>query len=156
MDKLFTDEFWQNLGALIARHPSVIILLLVLFGLGMIIQRWLNGREITGLKAENSTLEARLKLAEDKQKAVTAPVEILENTKLKEEVAALQTEVAQIKVALPQSVLNQVIQVANTSAVVVNTVRVLSEANTDLGSTLSGSGNLYADASVAPKATSKS
>jgi hypothetical protein len=39
IDKLFTDEFWQTLGALIARHPSVIILLLFLLVLGAIIQR---------------------------------------------------------------------------------------------------------------------
>src|SRR5437588_8780652 len=123
MDKLFTDEFWRTLGELIASNPSIIVLLIVVFVLGLIIQRWVDGGEIRGLKAENNAAERQIKLAQDDQKAVTAPVEILESTKLKEEVAALQTEVAQIKVALPQSVLNQVIQVANTSAVVVNTVR---------------------------------
>ena len=74
IDKL--DEIWQTLGALIARHPSVAILLIFLLLLGGNIQRWLDGREIRGLKAENKRLradkdatESRLKLAQDEQKA---------------------------------------------------------------------------------------
>ena len=72
IDKL--NEIWQTLGALIARHPSVAILLLFLLLLGGNIQRWLDGREIRGLKAENKRLrtdkdakESRLKLAQDEQ-----------------------------------------------------------------------------------------
>ena len=72
IDKL--DEIWQTLGALIARHPSVAILLIFLLLLGGNIQRWLDGREIRGLKAENKRLrtdkdatESRLKLAQDEQ-----------------------------------------------------------------------------------------
>jgi hypothetical protein len=72
IDKL--NEIWQTLGALIARHPSVAILLLFLLLLGGNIQRWLDGREIRGLKAENKRLradkvatESRLKLAQDGQ-----------------------------------------------------------------------------------------
>ena len=72
IDKL--DEIWQTLGALIARHPSVAILLVFLLLLGGNIQRWLDGREIRGLKAENKRLrtdkdakESRLKLAQDEQ-----------------------------------------------------------------------------------------
>ena len=69
IDKL--NEIWQTLGALIARHPSVAI---IFFLLGGIIQQWLDGREIRGLKAENKRLradkdatESRLKLAQDEQ-----------------------------------------------------------------------------------------
>ena len=72
IDKL--NEIWQTLGALIARHPSVAILLLFLLLLGGNIQRSLDGREIRGLKAENKRLradkdatESRLKLAQDEQ-----------------------------------------------------------------------------------------
>jgi hypothetical protein len=77
IDKL--NEIWQTLGSLIARHPSVAILLIFLLLLGGNIQRWLDGREIIGLKAENKRLradkdatESRLKLAQDEQKAVTS------------------------------------------------------------------------------------
>ena len=76
INKLFTHEIWQTLGALIARHPTILLLFLVL--LGGIIQQWLDGREIRGLKAENKRLradkdatESRLKLAQDEQKAGT-------------------------------------------------------------------------------------
>jgi hypothetical protein len=72
IDKL--NEIWQTLGALIASHPSVAILLLFLLLLGGNIQRWLDGREIRSLKAENKRLradkdamESRLKLAQDEQ-----------------------------------------------------------------------------------------
>ena len=78
IDKL--NEIWQTLGALIARHPSVAILLIFLLLVGGNIQRWLDGREIRGLKAENKRLrtdkdatESRLKLAQDEQKAVAPP-----------------------------------------------------------------------------------
>ena len=78
IDKL--NEIWQTLGALIARHPLVAILLLFLLLLGGNIQRWLDGREIRGLKAETKGLradkdatESRLKLAQDEQKAVAPP-----------------------------------------------------------------------------------
>ena len=53
IDKL--DEIWQTLGALIARHPSVAILLIFLLLLGGNIQRWLDGREIRGLNNISST-----------------------------------------------------------------------------------------------------
>ena len=72
IDKL--NEIWQTLGALIARHPSVAILLSFLLLVGGNIQRWLDGREIRSLKAENKRLkadkdatESRLKLAQDEQ-----------------------------------------------------------------------------------------
>jgi hypothetical protein len=96
INKLFTHEIWQTLGALIARHPSLTMLLLFLLLLGGIIQQWLDRREIRGLKAETKGLradkdatESRLKLAQDEQKAVTSPVEILRpnSTKLEAEVA---------------------------------------------------------------------
>jgi hypothetical protein len=80
----------------------------------------------------------------------------LNDTKLETEVAALKMEVAQIKGVLPPSVITQLDKVASTVVIVTNATRTLSEANTVLGSTLSGSGNLYADASVVPKLTSKS
>ena len=156
MDKLFTDEFWQNLGALIASHPSIIVLLVVVFVAALLIQRWVDSGEIRGLKAEKDAAESRLKLAQEEQKAVTAPVKILNDTKLEAEVAALKTEVAQIKGALPPSVITQLDKIASTVVIVTNATRTLSQANTVLGSTLSGSGNLYADASVVPKGTSKS
>jgi hypothetical protein len=137
MDKIFTDEFWQTLGALISRHPSVIILLLVAFILGSMFTRWLDGREVRGLKAEKDAVEARLKLAQEEQKAVTPSIEILNTTKLEEDVAVLKTEVAQIRgVILPQSVITQLDKVAATTAMVTSTVRVLSEANTVLKATL--------------------
>jgi hypothetical protein len=141
MDKALTDEFWQTLGALISRHPPVIILLLVVFGLGWIIKGWVDGREIRGLKAENRGLEAdknaadtRLKLAQEEQKVVTAQLGILEpnSKKLETEFAALKVEVAQMKAVLPQ-----LDRVATTTAMVTSTARALSEANTVLGSTLS-------------------
>jgi hypothetical protein len=155
IDKLLTDEFWQSLGALISRHPAVIILLIVVFFLGLIITRWVDSREIRGLKAEKDAAETRLKLAEDKQKAVTPSIEILNKTKLEEDVAQLKIEVAQIKGALPQSVITQVDKVVATTAIVTSTARVLSEANTVLGAALSGSGSLHADASLLRKSTSK-
>jgi len=156
MDKLFTDEFWQTLGALIASNPSIIILLLVVFIAALFIQRWVDSGEIRGLKAGKDAADTRLKLAQDEQKAVTTPVEILNNTKLEAEVAALKTEVAQIKGVLPPSVITQLDKVASTTALVTSTARTLSEANTVLGSTLSGSGALHADVFVVPKATPKS
>ena len=68
------NEIWQTLGALSARHSSVVILLLFLLLLGGNIQRWLDGREIRSLKAESKRLradkdatESRLKLAQDEQ-----------------------------------------------------------------------------------------
>jgi hypothetical protein len=64
MDKLFTDEFWRTLGELIASNPSIIVLLIVVFVLGLIIQRWADGGEIRGLKAENNAAERQLKLAQ--------------------------------------------------------------------------------------------
>jgi hypothetical protein len=146
INKLFTHEIWQTLGALIARHPSLTMLLLFLLLLGGIIQQWLDRREIRGLKAETKGLrvdkdatESRLKLAQDEQKAVTSPVEILRpnSTKLEAEVAALMSEVAQIKGALPQSIFNQLDKVAATTAIVTSTARDLSKANAVLGSTLS-------------------
>ena len=45
IDKLFTHEIWQTLGALIARHPTLLLLFLVL--LGGIIQQWLDGRALS-------------------------------------------------------------------------------------------------------------
>ena len=137
IDKLFTNEIWQTFGALIARHPSVIILLVVVFGLGWTIKSWLDGREIRGLRAENHAKESRLKLAQDEQKAFTAPLQILNSPKLEEDVAVLKTEVAQIKAVIPPSILNQLDKVAATTAIVTSTARVLSTANAVLGSTLS-------------------
>jgi hypothetical protein len=144
MDKVFTEEFWQTLGALISRDPLVIVLLLVAFILGFLIRGWLDGREIRGLAAENRGLEAdrkaaatRLKLAQEEQKAVTPPIETLNKTKLEEDVALLKTEIAQIKVVLPQSIITQLDKVAATTAIVTSTVRVLSETNNALGTILS-------------------
>jgi hypothetical protein len=139
IEKLFTDEFWQTLGTLIARHPSIIILGLFLFVLGVIIQRWLDGREIRGLKADKDAAETRLKLAQDEQKAFTEPVQMLNSPKLEEDVAVLKAEMVQIKGALPQSIFNRLDQVAATTAIVTSTARALSEANSVLGSTLSWS-----------------
>jgi hypothetical protein len=66
IDKL--DEIWQTLGALIARHPSVAILLIFLLLLGGNIQRWLDGREIRGLKAENKRLRTEKDATESRLK----------------------------------------------------------------------------------------
>ena len=160
INKLFTHEIWQTLGALIARHPTILLLFLVL--LGGIIQQWLDGREIRGLKAEtkglradNDATESRLKLAQDEQKAVTSPVEILKpnSTKLEAEVAALRSEVAQINGVLPQSIFNQLDKVATTTAIVTSTARVLSTANAVLGSTLSRPSASPASRSDPPSAT---
>jgi hypothetical protein len=153
---IFTDEFWQTLGGLIASRPSIIVLVLVVFVVGLVIQRWVDGGEIRGLKAAKDAAETRLNLAQDEQKAVTAPVEILNNTKLETEVAALRMEVAQIKGVLPPSVITQLDKVASTVVVVTSATRTLSEANTVLGSTLSGSGGLKVDDSLVSIVTRKS
>jgi aspartate/tyrosine/aromatic aminotransferase len=57
---------------------------------------------------------------------------------------------------LRHPVITQLDKVAATTAIVTSTARVLSEANTVLGTTLSGSGALHVDASLLPKLTSKS
>jgi hypothetical protein len=136
LEKLLSEEFWQTVGTLIAR-TSIIIPVLIAFILGMIVQRFLDSREIRGLKADKNAAETRLKLAQDKQEDFTAPVQILNSPKLEEDVAVLQAEMVQIKEALPPSVFNQLDQVAARSAFFASTARALSEANTVLGSTLS-------------------
>ena len=154
IENLFTVEFWQSQAAVVWGAWAIIIPLLLIVGsLGWTIKGWLDGREIRGLKAENDAAETRLKLAQDEQKVVTAQLGILEpnSKKLETEFAALKVEVAQMKAVLPQ-----LDRVATTTAMVTGTARALSEANTVLGATLSGSGALFADASIAPKATSKS
>jgi hypothetical protein len=142
IDQLLTVEFWQSLPGVALRAWAIIIPLLLIAGyVGWTIKGWLDGREIRGLRAEINTADRQLKLAQDEQKAVTAPVEILNNTKLEDDVAALTTKVAQIESLIPQSLFsqlnNQLVRVASTTAVVTSTARELSEANTALGITLS-------------------
>jgi hypothetical protein len=140
--QLFTPEFWQSLPGVALRAWVIIIPLLLIAGyVGWTIKAWVDGREIRGLRAEINTADHQLKLAQSEQKAVTKPIEILNKTKLEDDVAALSTKVAQIESLIPQSLFsqlnNQLGRVASTTAMVTSTARVLSEANTVLGSTLS-------------------
>jgi hypothetical protein len=56
---------------------AIIPLLLVVGFLVWRIRGWLDDREMRGLKVDKDAAETRLKLAEDKQKVFTAPVQIL-------------------------------------------------------------------------------
>jgi len=150
MDQLLTGQFWHDQWAFVWSAPWVIIPLLLIAGLvGAKIKGALDGGEIRGLRAENSLADRQLKLAQHDQQVVTTQVELLKPSsgQLATEVAELKTEVARIKAELPdlvKAVLPQIDKVASTSAVVANTVSVLSEANSALGATLN---KIYADAS---------
>jgi hypothetical protein len=152
MDQVFTPEFWQRQWAIVMDAPWVIIPLLLIAGLiGSRWQRSTDDGEIRGVKAENNALKEQLNLARKEQKAVTT-----QSIKLSSEVAELKVEFASIKASLlPAVVIPQLDKVASTTAVLSDTVTALSAANLSLGATLTGSGGLTVNATVA-KATSKS
>jgi hypothetical protein len=87
-------------------------------------------------------VEARLELARDEQKVVTAQVEKLTpyGAKLESEVGELKIEVAQMKAVLPQ-----LDKVASTTALMTDTVKIVLEANSILGATLTPTGAVYSD-----------
>ena len=94
------------------------------------------------------TPRERLSLANDQRAVVTRQI-----TKLETQIAEVRVDVASIKGS--RSVIPGLDKVSSTTAVLSDTVRVLQAANSSLGSTLTGSGGLTADATVV-KATSKS
>ena len=110
MEQLLTGQFWYDQGAVVTSAPWVIIPLQI--------KGALDGREIKGLRAENSAAERLLELAHKEQKVVTTQVEILEptGTKLISEIADVKTEVARIKADLPELVKAQLDKVASTKA----------------------------------------
>jgi hypothetical protein len=158
MDKIFASDFWEAQAAVVMQAPWAIVPLLLLAGfIGSKIQNALNGREIRGLKAENNALKQQLNLAHDKQGPVTKQVEILEGaetgkvpewvTEVKRDVTGMLPEIVEKAVAA------RLDKIATTSAVVANTVTVLSTANNALGASLNPSGAIYSDTPLPLKAT---
>jgi hypothetical protein len=137
-DQLFTPQFWNAQWAVVMSAPWLTIPLLLLAGLvGLFLQWWRDG-----------TLRERLSLANDQRAVVTRQI-----TKLEAQIAEVRVDVANIKGS--RNLIPGLDKVASTTAVLSYTVRVLQAANSSLGSTLTGSGGLTADATVV-KATSKS
>jgi hypothetical protein len=134
MDQIFTPQFWHDQSAIVMSAPWLIIPLLLLAGL-MFLQWWRDGG-----------LRERLSLANDQRAVVTRQI-----TKLEAQITEVRVDVANIKGS--RSVIPGLDKVANTTAVLSDTVRVLQAANSSLGTT--GSGRLAAD-TILFKATTKS
>ena len=173
MEKLLTPEFWQAQSAVVMSAPWVVGPLLVFAGfVGWQIKGWLDNREIIGLRAGNDALKAgaevlkrRLNLAHDEQERFKDQIDQqrANSAKLEREIAELRTELAKATVRVPAAVAllhldKQLDKVASASAVMANTVTVLSTANNELGRTLTFSGGAHeARGSPAkPEATTKS
>jgi chromosome segregation ATPase len=158
MEKLFTPEFWQAQSAVVISAPWVVApLLLFAAFIGWQIKGWLDDREIRGLRTgwdaeirelraakdgEISVLKERFNLAHDKQERLTEEIDQqrANSAKLEREVDELKTELAKVKARVPAAAFlhldKQLDKVANTSAAMATTVNGLSDANSDLGSTL--------------------
>ena len=151
MEKLLTPEFWQAQSAVVMSAPWVVGPLLVFAGfVGWQIKGWLDNREIIGLRAGNDALKAgaevlkrRLNLAHDEQERFKDQIDQqrANSAKLEREIAELRTELAKATVRVPAAVAllhldKQLDKVASASAVMANTVTVLSTANNKLGRTL--------------------
>jgi hypothetical protein len=133
MDQIFTPQFWHDQSAIVMSAPWLIIPLLLLAGLmGLFLQWWRDGG-----------LRERLSLANDQRAVVTRQLEA--------QITEVRVDVANIKGS--RSVIPGLDKVANTTAVLSDTVRVLQAANSSLGTT--GSGRLAAD-TILFKATTKS
>ena len=154
------------------------LLLLAIIGIAAIIgaglQRWVDGGEIRKLRtgwdgevrgkdAEISALNQRFNLAHEKQERLTEEInqQRANGAKLDREIAELRTELAKATVRVPSVALlhldRQLDKVASSSAVMTNTVTVMSTANNELGRTLTFSGGTEARGSPAkPEATKRS
>ena len=166
MDKLFASEFWEAQSAVVMSAPWVVVPLLAFAGfIGWQIKGWLDNREIRGLKAENDALKAgaqvlkqRFNLAHDEQERFKDQIDQqrANGAKLEREIDELKTELAKAKGKLPAGVFRQLDKVTSTSAVVANTVTVLSTANNELGRTLTFSGYEARGSPAKLEATTKS
>jgi septal ring factor EnvC (AmiA/AmiB activator) len=133
-----------------------IIVIAAIVGAGL--QRWVDGGESRKLKAgwdgevrrknaEISALNQRFKLVHEKQERLTEEIDQqrANGAKLEREVAELKTELARVKVQVPTVTFalldKQLEKVASSSAVIANTVTVVSTANSELGRTLTSSGS---------------
>ena len=144
-EKLSTPEFWQALPTVVTWATAPLLLLAGF--IGWKIKGWLDDREIRGLKAgENDALRERFNLAHDEQKRLTEEIDQqrANGAKLEREVAELRAELVKATARIPAVAIlhldKQLDKIASTSAVMANTVTVLSTANYELGKTLTLSG----------------
>jgi septal ring factor EnvC (AmiA/AmiB activator) len=127
MEQLFTGQFWHDQWIVIMSAPWLIIpLLLVAFVIGTWLQRYIDGREIRGLNAENKALEKQFNLATQDQSTVTKEI-----AKFGSELEQLKTEIAQLRDAHPQ-----IETLSNAIASIGKRLDVVSQANSALGQTL--------------------
>ena len=177
--KDFLDLGTQALAAFKDHTLLLLGIIAIAAIVGSRLQRWVDGGEIRKLKAgwdaevrevkaakdgEIAVLKERFNLARDKQERLTEEIDQqrANGAKLEREVAELKTEFAKATVRVPAVALlhldKQLDRVASTSAVMTNTVTVVSTANSELGRTLTFSGSTHeARGSPAkPEATIKS
>lgn len=137
--------------------PLLLVIIVIAVILGLMLQSWVDGREIRGLKAENRGLEADkkatetlLQLAHHKQEAVTAQLQALgplTRTNLAE-IAELKVKVDRLESSTQAAILPQLEKAAHTSVVVTTSVRNVLAANLAVGEILTsppGKLNLITD-----------
>ena len=176
--KDFLDLGTQALAAFKDHTLLLLGIIAIAAIVGSRLQRWVDGGEIRKLKAgwdaevrevkaakdgEIAVLKERFNLARDKQERLTEEIDQqrANGVKLDREIAELRTELAKATVRVPSVALlhldKQLDKVASSSAVMTNTVTVVSTANSELGKTLTFSGGTEARRSSAkPEATTKS
>lgn len=176
MEKLLTPEFWQTLPTVVTW--ATVPLLLFAGLVGWKAKGAQDDGEIRALKAgwdaevgevkaakdgEIAVFKERFNLAHEKQERLTEEIDQqrANGAKLDREIAELRTELAKATVRVPSVALlhldKQLDKIASSSAVMTNTVTVISTANNELGRTLTFSAGTEAMGSPAkPEATTKS